>query len=194
MILPQAPAQYNQRDQDELRGALNRAMSSLTLDTVPDGSTRTLRELVQVVDANATTVTTTATGETDHIVETLPAGTLAANGDIVHIVAWGTGIVTGSGVWQVRLYFGSTIIGQFSGSGVATENWKVEAWVARTGASAQKATSQAFRGNSGVDHRQTTPAETLANAVTIKTTGANSSGLGTISVSTQALIIQRCLN
>ena len=144
----------------------------------------------EVLLTNATTNTSTNNGETDLTSLTLPGGSLATDADMLHIKAWGIGSVTGSGVWQVKLYFGSTVIAQFSGTSTVEDVWHVDALVARTGSATQKASGLSFRNTSLVDQRRTSPAETLSSNVTIKTTGNNSSGLNTISVTTLGIVVE----
>jgi len=66
----------------------------------------------------------------------LPADSLANNGDVLHIVSWGSYLANGGGVNRhIRLYFGTTLLVHVS-SGGGLAGFYVEGWVVRTGASA----------------------------------------------------------
>lgn len=123
------------------------------------------------------------TTETTLWTYSLPANALNANGRGVRITAWGT-VGANADSKATKLYFGSTVIA----TRTSTDNdarWKMVGDVLRTAATTQLANGQFFIGGVGngtftgasFNLVQTTPAETLANAITIKVTGTNGTGV-----------------
>lgn len=138
---------------------------------------------------DTTAVGNVGTGEDDMIAETLEGGTLAANGQALRITAWGT-FAANANNKRARLYFGATAVAD---TGVIAQNggsWRLEALVVRTGATTQKASGMAASSDAatlGAKHTASTPAETLASNVTIKTTGEATSN---DDVQCQALLVE----
>lgn len=139
--------------------------------------------------ADSVSRSSTANAETTLSSLTLPAGSLATNGDLVRIRAWGDMASTGSGVAEVILYFGTKAIATFSGSG-STAIWYLEATVMRSGATTQKAAAVVARGLALVLNTNTTATETLSSAVTIKTTGQNTTGLNTVTLNNYGMEVE----
>lgn len=141
------------------------AVGTGTATVVPSGRLTTVTTQVGT-DAN--------TNEKDLATYSLPAGSLATDGQAVKITAFGTVAANGN-TKTIRIYFGSTVIRArvTTANGVA---WYFEGTVVRTSATAQKATADITISGPGPAPEYTTPAETLANAVTIKVTGQNGTG------------------
>jgi len=114
------------------------------------------------------------TTEQDLQTVALTAGLLATNGQALRIVAAGT-FASQSTVRTIRLYFGATQIALYQSGTGGPFNWQIDAIVWRLGATSQYAKGIAFSGTNNVSGTNqqslTSPAETLANAITIKTTG-----------------------
>lgn len=124
------------------------------------------------------------TTESDLQSLTIAAGELAV-GDMVRITA--SGNTTGSaGAKTLRLKFGATtIVTKVLVAG--TGNWIVEAHVIVTGASTQIGHGIVFSATT-VEIDMVNPAETIANAITVKTTGQTASAADEIE--SHALAIQ----
>lgn len=113
------------------------------------------------------------TAEKDLQTRTLPAGHLAVDGWYVYISAAGD-FSADAGAKTVRLYFGATMVASNDVSGAPVSlAWSLQAWVYRTGSATQLAVGTGQLGGTRQSTIITTPAETLANAVTIKVTGQN---------------------
>lgn len=108
----------------------------------------------------------TSTGETDLFTYSLPANTLATNGDSVEITCWGSN-TNSANVKTLRVYFGSTVISTSTIAGGTPYNWLLKGEVFRTGATSQ----ESYCNNQGGSIDIQTPAATLSGAVTIKITG-----------------------
>jgi hypothetical protein len=117
------------------------------------------------------------TTETDLWTYSLPAGHLSINGHAVRVTTWGT-FGANANTKNVRIYFGATVLGLFTttANGLA---WRASGMVLRSGASSQfgYADQAVDLGGSNTQVRLTTPAETMANAITIKITGQNGSAV-----------------
>lgn len=125
-----------------------------------------------VLHTNTTSVGNVGAGEDDLMTYSLPAFTLQKTGDTVRITSGGDFGANGNNK-EVKLYFGGRAIADTQVGTPNGTSWRVVAEVTRTGATAQVATSYiGTDGTSFQDHAETTfPAETLANAITIKCTG-----------------------
>lgn len=100
----------------------------------------------------------------------LPAGTLASDGQAVRITVFGTTAANGN-TKNVMLKFGATTLGART-TPASEATWQAVATVMRSGATAQVATAQSHI-TGGIAQTTTAPAETLANAITIVCTGTN---------------------
>lgn len=128
--------------------------------------------------SNTTSAAQSGNGDLQSLV--LPAGALSADGDQLHIFAWGHA-ATVSGLIQVS--FGATVVESHNFPG-ATCEFILHVFLVRTGATAQVACgSEIGGGATTIDPGVTrsTPAETLANAITIKTNSASITG-GTLTL------------
>jgi len=123
-------------------------------------------------NVNTTAVGNVGVVEDNLITYSLPANSLAANGDYIEIEAFGTFAATAN-VKQVKLYFGAQVIFASGAIAANTGDWHIRGKVFRTGAATQKAIASAATSNAllvaSADY--TTPAETLSGAITIKCTG-----------------------
>lgn len=116
----------------------------------------------------------TLTGEDDLASYSVPANTLAVNGQSLWFEAWGT-FAANSNSKTVRVRFGttgtnliSTLTGVLNGGG-----WSVRGRIIRTGAATQKANGTAIASASGTADSDTVTGldQTLSGAVTLKVTG-----------------------
>jgi hypothetical protein len=123
------------------------------------------------------------TTEQDLQTYSLPAGTLASDGQAVRIRVRGQYALT-SRSRQLRLYFGSTVVCFGSSTTNSAFNIDFDVIVMRSGAATQKGTGNVIMAVNNtttaafVFQSQTAPAETLSGAVTIKVTGQ--SGVGAV--------------
>jgi hypothetical protein len=125
--------------------------------------------------------TPAGTGKTDLKTFAVPAALLAANGDMLHFVAMFR-TAANANTKRMTVEFGATILIDSTALGFNSESMRVEGYITRTGAATQVAYTAVFR-NVGNDVAWSTaivgsnsfksPAETLANSITIKTTGQN---------------------
>jgi len=104
------------------------------------GGEQTPNTLPPILYTNTTTAGTVGTGEQTLMTATIPANTLAKNGDVIEAEFWGT--VTGnvSPNTYVRLKFGSTLILQTGiQTGASGAYWRNRATIVRSGVGTQKA-------------------------------------------------------
>jgi hypothetical protein len=126
------------------------------------------------VNVNTTSAGNGADTTEDNLMTySVPASTLGTNNDVLEFHAFGT-TANNADTKTIRAYFGATKLID-SGSLVLTNgSWEIRGKVIRTGATAQIAVA-AIDTNSaavlGAFNTYTTPAETLANAITLKFTG-----------------------
>lgn len=99
----------------------------------------------------------------------LPAGTLASDGQAIRITAFGD-TASNTNSKTIRLKFGGTTLATRV-SATSGSNWYVRATVFRTGATAQQCPVDAYFTSLGIG--VPTASETLADAVTIAVTGTN---------------------
>jgi len=138
------------------------------LTNVLAGTSTAFARVGGVLDVNTTNVGNVGTGEDDLMTHTIPANTLAVDGDFVEFEAGGTT----SSTETVKVYFGSTAILTHTFSGGSPKDFSVRGRVIRTGATTQKATVQLVDGGgSNIDTEVTLPTETLSGSVVLKLTG-----------------------
>lgn len=106
---------------------------------------------------------------------TIPAATLAANGDALVAEAAGT-IATSINQKRMKVKFGSTTIFDTGATGIpisAAIDWSIQVRIIRTGAATQKCAVTMNTNNATLASYcdYTTPAETLANALALFVTG-----------------------
>jgi len=121
---------------------------------------------------NTTAVGNVNTGEDDLITYSVPAGTLAADGDSLEISAWGT-FAANANNKTIKIKFGATTILDTGAVAANSGNWVIRATVVRTGAATQQCFATLVTDNATLTDiaKYTTAAETLANAITLKCTG-----------------------
>jgi len=126
-----------------------------------------------VLTTNTTSAGTIAdTNETDLWTYSLPASTLDTNGRGVRITVFGTAAANAN-LKTVKVYFGATAVSSL-GTAMNGGGWAVTATVIRVGATTQISGSLGLGVNgTSISSQSTAPAETLANAITIKMTGQN---------------------
>ena len=128
---------------------------------------------------SATGQTTSSTSEVSLTTITLPAGTLAVNGQMIRITYYGR--TTGVGTCTPRIKFGATYVDP-NVPVTAPTSWATQYIVVRTGATAQRT-----HGSQLVDSvlpllKTATPGETLSGDVTIDFRGVVSLGTATLIV------------
>lgn len=143
--------------------------------SVKTGSS-TLAKMGGILTTVIVTVGNVGGGTDDLMTYSIPAGSLATNGDTIHVVCAGIFAANANNKTLTLVYGGTTLI---STGAVAfnAADWHIEAWITRTGATTQRAIAMFSSGStlltSSSDY--TTPAETLSGAVTIKCTGLSGS-------------------
>ena len=164
--------------------------SNLTLMSGPQDPSQllaTINQLIQNINtgvsgrlnASLTTTGTTTTIEQSLMTYNLPASRLAADGDSVRVVCWGTSAAN-SNTKTAKLYFGSSVVSTASTGATApnAKKWTLELTVMRSGAAAQ-----VVMGTGVIDILTpitvytATGSDTLTAAVVIKCTGTTSSAV-----------------
>ena len=111
------------------------------------------------------------TGEDTLHTYTMPGGTLAANGDMVEIIAM-FDTATNSNAKTIKLHFGGTTLVSNSTTLVNNQNIYIRALVIRSGAATQVGSAVMHSPLVTIlEAHNTAPAETLSGNVVIKTTG-----------------------
>ncbi|MBL7739620.1 MAG: hypothetical protein JNK14_10395, partial [Chitinophagaceae bacterium] len=117
-----------------------------------------------------TTVGNVGAGEDDLQTYSIPAGTLATDGDYIDFVMSFSVAVNST----LKVYYGATQL--FSYAALATDAvYRVTGQIVRTGAATQRATFVMTAGGATVVTGYQTPTETLSGAVTLKATGQGTS-------------------
>lgn len=120
------------------------------------------------------------TGEDNLHTYTVPASTLAVDGQAIRYRAVFTVKNTGGALKQVKIKFGATTVydtGTFLPG--ADGEFVVDVWIVRTAAATQRALGWGDSGQGASAPKQviyTTPAETLSGTVVLKATGESSGG------------------
>ena len=133
-------------------------------------------KIVGVSNVNTTAVGNVGTGTDDLMTYALPANSMSANGKGIRITAWGTA-ANNANAKTVTVVFGGTTLLSTALTASQVDVWWAEAVVIRTSATAQEAFAELTQGGTVTlsDVEQSTPAETLSGAVTIKCTGTATS-------------------
>lgn len=136
------------------------------------GASTTYAKVGGTINTNTTAVGNVGTGEDDLMTYTIPASTLATNGDRIEFKMAGT-FAANANTKRVKVKYGATTIFDTTAIAFNGTDWSLEGLVIRTGAATQKAYVD-FRSsdvllNSSSDY--TTPAETLSGTVVLKATG-----------------------
>ncbi len=124
----------------------------------------------------ASGLTTTSTSDVSVSSFSLPAAALAVNGQAVRLTMRGSA-VTQAAIPNIK--FGATVVA--TGTITAANVYEIDAIVTRTGAATQIAVATIDNGTALSVNSRTTPAETLANAITIDFRGSVTAG-GTLNV------------
>jgi len=136
------------------------------------GTSTTYAKVGGVIDVNTTSTGNVGTGEDDLITFSVPANTLATNGDRIQFQMAGT-FAANANNKTIKIKYGGTTLLDTTALAINGGSWSAEGVVVRTGAATQKAFC-AFRTNNVLltsTSNYTTPAETLSGAVTLKATG-----------------------
>lgn len=145
------------------------------LKFTPNGGASALWRSVSngVTNVDTTTVGNVGSGVDDLISEVVPAGTLAANGQALRIIAAGK-FKAGMNNKEVRLLFGATELVSSGVVAVSDGSWMIDAVVVRTGATSQKAVARISCSDPATLptlSAYTEPGETTGGAITVKLTG-----------------------
>lgn len=136
------------------------------------GTSTTYAKVGGTIDVNTTAVGNVGTGEDDLITFSVPANTLATNGDRIQFQMAGT-FAANANAKQVKIKYGATTLLATGALLFNGADWTATGTIIRTGAATQKAYCNFVSGStllsSTADY--TTPAETLSGAVTLKATG-----------------------
>lgn len=130
-----------------------------------------------VLHVNTTARATTGTTEQVLATYTLPANTLSAAGKAIRITAWGTTAAnTNSKTVRIRLggIGAQGVISMTTSTSAAV--WRLEAVVARTGASTQDVIAWGLQGSNNVIFSQTTLTLSSANDIVVTGITATSAG------------------
>ena len=126
-------------------------------------------------------VDTTVVGNTDGAEDTLTtyttaAGLLSALNQSIEIDVWGT-LAANATTKRIRVYFGATVLFDTTALAMNATDWHIHAEVFRLTATTQIAFAR-FSGSPLVTQTSdtTSPAETLANTLVVKTTGIAGAG------------------
>ena len=134
------------------------------------GSATNQNRMIGVVQTITTTVANTGNTETNLMTSTFPAAGLAATGDTVEILIFGTTAANGNSK-TVAAYFGATKVVQSAAFTTSAAAWRITGTITRTGATTQVACVTCFVDGATPVTTYTAPAETLSGTVTIKATG-----------------------
>ncbi len=158
-------------------GAANLSLLSGPQD--PSQLLATINQLVQNINfgvsgrlsANGTASGTTTTIESTMMTYSLPANRLAADGDSVRAVCWGTS-ATNANTKSARLYVGSDYISTSTISdGPSNRNWRLDLTIMRTGAAAQQVMGNGVIAGLTPTIYITSGALSFASSITIKCAG-----------------------
>lgn len=134
------------------------------------GSATNQNRMIGVLQTVTTTVANVGTAETNLMTLTFPASGLAATGDTVEILAFGTTAANANSK-IVAAYFGATKLVQSAAFTTASAAWRITGTVTRTGATNQVACVTVFVDGATPVTTYTAPTETLSGTITIKATG-----------------------
>lgn len=131
--------------------------------------------LTSTQQVDTTTVGNVGIGEDDLITYSVPANTLATNGDYISFRCSGT-IANSINAKRLRVKFGATTIMDTGAAGFPISTaiqWVLEGEIIRTGAATQKCNASLSTNNASLATYvgYSTAAETLSGAVTVKLTG-----------------------
>lgn len=125
-----------------------------------------------VLFVSTTAVGNVGTGTDDLISYSVPANTLAVNGQSVEFEAWGT-IANSAGTKTLLAVYGATTVLTAAFAAVTGDEWVMRGRIVRTGAATQKAHGSVVvtEPSNPTTANVTTAAETLSGAVTLKIQG-----------------------
>jgi len=126
----------------------------------------------KVLTSTLTAVGNVTTGEDDLISYSVPGATMANNGDVLEVTAFGI-FAANTNLKQVKLKFGGTTLYATGSVLINGGYWEIRASLVRIGGTTQIATAS-FNGNVAVVTATSTysePGETLSGGVTLKCTG-----------------------
>jgi hypothetical protein len=133
---------------------------------------------VRRLHTSTTQQATTGTSEETLASYTLPGGTLAANGQKIVVVAFGT-LAANANAKIIDIDFGSTNNVVFNTT-LNNARWRIQMEVWRTGATTQKALVTSIASSVNGTNLYTTPTETLSGNVVIAIKGTTASAIGDI--------------
>jgi len=143
------------------------------------GSATNQNRMVGVVKTITTTVANVGLTETNLMTETFPASGLAATGDTVEILMFGTTAANANSK-TVAAYFGAQKIVESAAFTSSAAAWRIVGTITRTGAATQVACVTVFVDGATPVTTYTAPTETLSGTITIKATGTAPTANGDI--------------
>lgn len=154
-------------------GGVSSLRCDATRPSVNMGAASSRAAVGGLASINTSVVGTGADTTEDNLMTySLLANAMSADGKTVRVTAWGDGVSTAD-VTTVRGYFGATAVVTKVLTASQANTWRAEFTVTRTGATAQVASGEVKNGGTAASLAQSnsSPAETLSGAVTIKFTG-----------------------
>lgn len=136
------------------------------------GTSTTYAKVGGIIDVNTTAVGNVGAGEDDLITYSVPANTMATNGDSIEFEMAGS-YAANVNTKRVRIKYGATTMLDTTALAINNGAWSCKGRIVRTGAATQKYYIQFFTDNALLvaSTKQGTAAETLSGAVTLKATG-----------------------
>ena len=138
------------------------------------------------LNVDTTKVSNVGSGEDDLITYSMPANTLANNGESVKIDAFGTTAANGNNK-TIKLYLGSTELTSATAGTPNDQDWEIVALIIRTGAATGKSIVE-YKSNTSSDNTidYVSLTEDFTTALTIKCTGE---GVADSDIVQEALLI-----
>lgn len=140
-----------------------------------------------VLNVNVTPVSNVSTTETDLMTYTLPANTMAVNGQGIRVSAYGTTAANGNSK-TARLYFGASVVAIQAAITSSGSAWHATMIVLRTGAATQAAGGNIWTALNTGNPASPFPAETLSGPIVIKATGQ--SGTGSNDITQTGMVVE----
>lgn len=129
---------------------------------------------VQRLNVNTTSVGNVGAGPDDLITYSLPAGTLATDGQGVRVTAWGVFAVNANAKQVIGNFGGTSTVTSSSSTTFNNISWEIRYLVIRTSATTQISIGTFITPDgaaTAIAQQYTTPGETLSGAITIKCRG-----------------------
>jgi hypothetical protein len=147
------------------------------------------RGTTTALNVNTTPVSTGAdTTEDTLFTYTIPANTLSAVGDTIHVMAKGICLASTDSK-QTRLRLNGVIVASLINNLAAQTTWIMEVWITKTGASAQSVTSLIVSATNNVVSANAQQTITDTAVITLTVTGQNTTAATAASITAQHLLV-----